>query len=211
MTQLLRGYLSGNRGSAKFGLLGNEWRRVPKIDLLPPKGRGPIGTLLVVAMVLLLAVEAVLLWNLLSALSDAQAPKDQRARALLTVERQLATAETEVQRLNAEKDQLQRGRGNVDEAQEELASAHMDWGTVLTAIFEAEIPGILFDSVITAPGAGGVGVVGTAENIEAIVSFQARIGDRADILDLQNLQWKEVDASLSFSAEFTVRRPPGGE
>ena len=196
------------QGSARASH-GNTWRQVPKIDLLPRRQRSLSPRLLFGAVIVVLLVEVVYVFNLLSDLSaardDVEAAREQLEKAQVS-QKEIAD---EIRELYGQLDELQEPGSSEPSAQqalEDIASVRIDWLSPLSVLFDAVEPGIIFDTILADPDNGDLDVLGTAADMSALVAFQAQLSDTSDILDLMNLQSNDGEVGLEFSALFQVPR-----
>ena len=180
-----------------------DWRQVPRIDLLSAPGRRHrLARNAKAGLLLVLLAEAVLGFQLYSGLSSAQAEADkarQRLQALRLEDERLAG---EVQDLHARLDQ-QRGHGSTT-AQADLTAGHIDWVPPLASLFGAQVEGLSFDSVEIDTAAGEARIAAKAENVEAVVRFQAEVRLASRYLGIRQLSWEDADPALNLRATLNI-------
>ena len=211
MTQLLQGYLGRRRGPTRPGLDGEDWRRVPKINLLPTIRRTATAKLVILGLILVLAIEGIVALTVFNDLSGTRDDTAQTSLALSGAERRLTFIETEIQDLHSQIDQLRRGSGTSEDAFTAIDAKRVDWGASIAGIFGAQIPGVRFELVVTDTSTGKVILSGTADDVAGVVGFQAQLAQASNLILLESLRWEEGEASLSFSADLSVRKGGAGE
>ena len=188
------------------GLGGEDWRRVPKINLLPKTGRTPTARLVIGALILVLVIEGIVALTMSTGLSSTRDDTEQTRLALAGAERQLTFIETEIQGLHSQIDQLRRGSGTSADVHAAIDAKRVDWGASIAGMFSAQVPGVRFESVVADTPAGKVMISGTADNVAGVVGFQAQLGQASDLVVLESLRWEEGEESLSFSADLSVNK-----
>ena len=211
MTQLLQGYLGRRRGPTRPGLESEDWRRVPRINLLPRTGRTPTAKLVIVGLILFLVIEGIVALSMSTGVSGTRDDTEQTRLALAGAERRLTFIETEIQDLHSQIDQLRRGSGTSEDAVSAIDAKRVDWGASIAGMFVAQIPGVRFESVVTEPSTGKIAILGTADDVAGVVGFQAQLGQASNLVLLESLRWEEGEESLSFSADLSVLKGGAGE
>ena len=211
MTQPLQDYLGRRRGPTHPGLEGEDWRRVPKINLLPRIGRTSTAKLVIVGLILVLVIEGIVALTMSAGLSGIQDDTEQTNLALAGAERQLTFIETEIQDLHSQIDQLRRGSGTSEDAFTAINAKRVDWGASIAGMFGAQVPGVRFELVVTDTSTGKMIISGTADDVAGVVGFQAQLAQASNLVLLESLRWEEGEASLSFSADLSVKRGGAGE
>ena len=87
-----------------------------------------------------------------------------------------------------------------------VSGSEIDWFAALGAVFEAEIAGILFESVSTNPGAQLVTVAGSATSTEARNGLLPRFNRISHPLAFKNLNWEGDAEGSTFTATFAVSK-----
>ena len=207
MTKLLKRYFSRRGRTVGLALPSDEWRRVPKINLLLIGRSRPASRTTVAALLAILLVEAIFLWTIYGDVTAARDDSEEQRRELILVQRTEDRLAAKVQTLYQAIDQLQpaeQERSVFEISYTELVKDRVEWGAYMLALFGTEVPGIQFQSVSTEPTSGNAEVFGVATSAAAMRSFQSEIANASDILDLISLRWAEGDASLDFSASFNM-------
>ena len=211
MTQQLGKYLARALGTAAYRSHDADWRHVPKINLLASGRRVSNRTLIIGAAVVFL-IEAILLLFFYADLTSVRDDTEAERRLLQSQELLLAAEEQDVQELHRELGQFQPGETIAQTgAYGELTAAHISWGAAISRLFQSEVPGVTFQSIVATPESGSTEVFGTAGEVRDMVRFQSEIQGASGILELLSLRWQEGDASLEFSAAFSVRQAANSE
>lgn len=192
-------------GAARGGPQGGDWRRVPKINLLPGRRAGLTKSHLIGALVAVLVIAAVFLFNTYMGLSSAQDQTERNRQALQAATKKLSVIEEELQNLITKKADLEQKRKADEQAILAATSEQIDWGASLSALLSTQGPGVRFEAITTKPDSRAVEVAGVATDVNAMVVFQSYVANVSDLLDLQSLRWQEGDSSLNFVASFMAR------
>ena len=217
MTQFLKRYFSSRGNSAGFGLQDDEWRRgrgLPKINLLQQSRIRPASRLTVAGLLVVLVLEAIFLAIVYGDLTTARDDVDIQRQVLAGLQQREDQLAEKVQTLYQTIDQLQpteQERNVVEDSYRELTEGRVAWGAYMSALFGTVVSGVRFETVSTEPTGGNAEVFGTATNAAVMRSFQSEIVKASDILELNSLRWEEEEASLDFSASFTLKETSGNE
>ena len=210
MTQFLRTRPSWLGGPTTADAREPNWRRVPKISVVPGE-RASVITPLVLALLALLVVEAIVLQHLYRGLQDtsdrvAAATRDlDRVEGLVSTESNtISGKEQEIAALDAQIEQLGTQQDMISKAFNELTAGRTDWGNALDVLLRTDSPEVRFDKIVGQPG-GKVDVTGTAEDVAAFGTFQDHMSSVDDILFLQDSGFEEGDSHLVFTADIEVR------
>jgi len=183
-----------------------EWRKVPKVNLLPPRrGGSSAASLFRLLLMAVLLVEGYFVQDWFRS-NDASALELESTKVELQgAERQLADRQGSVDAIRAQLSQLQVQRNNQERQFQEVTAGQIDWATVLAALFAAETPETLFSKVVGTPD-GEVTLEGLATGADAITTLQTQLTVGSNVLDLQSIQSAQRGDQPSFTAVFRVRR-----
>ena len=204
MIQILR------RGQKRQGVEDWDWRRVPRVSLLPEE-RPSILTPLVLALLAVLIIEAagdLYLYRDLSSQEDlvdaAQAVLDTEFGRVDAVEVTIADLEERLGLVDQQLSELAARRELVSQTASDLDSARLDWSSAMTALFGAAGTEIKLARVVT-DLSGEMRVVRTMSGVDAVGKFHDHMSQVDQTLNLRNLQVEAGDKALVFNADIEIR------
>ena len=177
-----------------------DWRAVPRIDILGTGTSWPLRSVLLTGLVVVLLIEALFVLSLFRGMSSARSDVEEAARALGALDGRMAYEDTWLASLY-EQLAAPDGAGSMDEKR---IAGRIDWSGPLAALFGTGGPSVRLASVVTNPD-GVIEVRGTASSVAAMGEFQERVRAVSAVLELRSLAWEEIGSSLSFTALLRVR------
>jgi len=183
-----------------------QWRRVPKVDILPSRrATSPTASILRVIFLVILLGEAFFIQGWYRERVDAVRVADETTPQLQTAELQLSDQQQALDALRNELFQLQNRRSSREEEYQAVAAGHIDWSVVLSTLFEAETVGARFLSVF-GDDDGEVTLEGIATGPVAMRTLPTQLTGVSHVLDLQSIRWESGSDPPAFTAIFRVRR-----
>ena len=177
-----------------------DWRAVPRIDILGTGTGWRLRSVLLMGLVIALLVESLVVVSLFRGTSSARSDVEEATRALEALDGQLAYEDTWLASLY---EQL----AAPDDARpmdQKTIAGRIDWSGPLAALFGTGGQKVRLASVVTNPD-GVMEVQGMASSVAAMGDFQERVRAVSAVLELQSLAWEEDGSSLSFTALLRAR------
>ena len=201
-----RGRVDGRPPKSAFPKV-RDWRKVPKVNLLPsrPGGSSPVSLLRLLLMVVLL-VEGFFFQDWRGTNGAVAIELESSRIALQGAEQQLAQQRGSADTIRAQLSQLQVQRNNQEREFQEVSAGQIDWAPVIAALFAAETDETSFQSLVASPD-GEVILEGLATGADAITALQTKLAEVSGVLDLQSIQSAQRGDQPSFTANFRVRQP----
>lgn len=199
-------------GSANGGYPGigpgeeGDWRRVPKLDILPSRRSTSSNVARLRAVLLLiLLVQGYFVQDWLREETDTRLSIESVSGELRAAERQLADKQATDNAIRTQISQLIAKRLKLETELQEIAGEQIEWDEVMFALFSAESTGTTFLSVTIRPD-GIVNLEGVANQADAITTLPSQLSQISDVLEFQNFRIVPGSVPPAFSVEFKVRR-----
>lgn len=203
MTRFLRNVVSFNGRGSGVRLAGDTWRRVPRVNLLARR-RAAARDLLVAVLAAVLLVELIVVFGFYSGLSSARSRIDEATPRLEQLRGDLKVEDATLAGLYDQVELLQKAGGSAQGALTQLGGARRDWDSSLSALFGAEVPGVLFGTVTTSPS-GTIKVVGSAVDEASFGRFQSHLRTLSQLLNIQSFQLGRGRDGLDFTAMVSLK------
>ena len=205
MRQILEKVGRTNRMTSGATADGQYWRQVPKVNILSRDNSQSSNSQFIrilLFILLLAAVFAIFTQNRVIGAAEENIENGQSEFQF--VERQLSSAESEVDPIKAQIQSLKNQRKSAG-AEFRLVTADLiDWHEALGALLGIQAAGVIFSSVSTSAG-GEVILEGRAADSGTISQLPAEFNAVSDILDFQGIQWDTGFVPPTFTASFKVR------
>ena len=182
-----------------------NWRRVPKINILPSKrAAAPATSQIRLVLLVVLLVEAFFIQQWYREVGNSVIQIEETTIQLESVELQLADERQAVTTLRTQLSQLEAQRTVREEEFREVTGGQIDWHSVLGVLFAAEAQGSRFLSVVTSQN-GEITLEGVATGPDALRTLPTQLNSVADVLTLQSIRWEAGSNPPTFIAIFRVR------
>ena len=194
------------RSAGSPGSQDRNWRRVPKINILPSnRATAPSTSQIRLVLLVVLLVEAFFIQQWYREVGNSFLQIEDTTGQLESVELQLADELQAVDKLRTQVSQLEAQRKVREDEFREVTGGQIDWHGVLGVLFAAETQGTRFRSVVTSPS-GEVTVEGFATGPDALKTLPNQIASVADVLTLQSVETEPGSDPPTFIAVFQVRQ-----
>jgi len=182
-----------------------NWRRVPKINILPSKrATAPATSQIRLVLLVVLLVDAFFIQQWYREVGNSILQIEKTTSQLESVELQLADERRAVTALRTQLSQLETQRNVREEEFREATGGQIDWHRILGVLFLAEAQGSRFLSVVTSSN-GEVTLEGVATGPDALRTLPSQLTSVADVLSLQSIKWEPGSNPPTFIAISRVR------
>ena len=200
---------SGRANGRSTGLTASRdrnWRRVPKINILPSKRATPPATSLIrLALLVVLLVEAFFIQQWYKGAIDSSEQIEKKTIAVESAALQLDSERQAVASLQRQLSELQSQRNVLEEEFREVTSGQIDWHVVLGELIAVETQGSRILRIITSPS-GEITLEGEATGPDALGTLRTQLTSVADILTLQSMETEPGGNPPTFTVIFQVRQ-----
>lgn len=202
--------LPGGRANGGYPGIGpgeeGDWRKVPKLDILPSRRSTSSSVVQLRAVLLLvLLLQGYFVQDWLREEQSSRLLIESVSGELRDAERQLEDKQGAENAIRSKIRELQNIGVNQQRELQEVSGGQINWDVVMVALFSAESAGTTFLSVTIRPD-GQVNLDGVANDAAAIKTLPSQLTQIADVLDLQSIRWTPGSVPPAFSAVFKVRR-----
>lgn len=211
MTQGILKRLPWSRGLGSVGVEEWDYRRVPKVSLLPAE-RGPLLSRLGIALLLITVALAPVLQCQYGGFTDAEGQATVAQAELARLERLISSEEGGVFDDNQALSDIEQELETLSDRREQflrslelLAASQIDWEPPLSAVLGSDSTEVTLVKVTAKPD-GAIDVVGSATGVAAMGRFQDHMRTVDDVVILRKLSWEPGDAGLVSTANIDVRR-----
>ena len=183
-----------------------NWRRVPKINILPSKrATAPATSQIRLVLLAVLLVEAFFIqqWYR-EAISFSEQIVETESK-VKSADSQLDDEEQAMDTLRTQLSQEEAQRKVREVEYREVTGGQIGWDGVLGVLFAAETQGSRYLTVITSPS-GEVTLEGVATGPDARRTLPTQLTGVADVLTLQKIEWEPGGDPPTFIAVLQVRQ-----